>query len=88
MHGSNQDRIWCAIVALAADLIAGADCSPTPPATPADGNPNAAPPALHNPGRHRPPRTHHRGAPHEPIPWTPIIIDAITRLRTQPAPAG
>ncbi len=89
LHGSNQNRIWCAIVALAADLIAWSGLLAHP---------------TSNARRWEPKRLRHRLytipaviARHARTvvmhltnrsPCTPIITDAITRLQTLPAPAG
>ena len=89
LHGFDQNRIWCAIVALAADLIAWSGLLAHP---------------TSNARRWEPKRLRHRLytipaviARHARTvvmhltnrsPWTPIITDAITRLQTLPAPAG
>lgn len=89
LHGFDQNRIWCAIVALAGDLIAWTGMLAHP---------------QHDARRWEPKRLRHRLftipatiARHgrriilhlaSRSRWTSIIIAAISRLRALPAPAG
>jgi hypothetical protein len=40
LHELDQNRIWCAIIALACELTAWRNCSPSPSIPPAGGNPS------------------------------------------------
>ena len=89
LHGSNQNRIWCAIVALAADLIAWSGLLAHPTSEVRRWEPKRLRHRLYTIpaviARHARTVVMHLT---NRSPWTPIITDAITRLQTLPAPAG
>jgi hypothetical protein len=89
LHGFDQNRVWCAIVALASDLIAWTGLLAHP---------------LHEARRWEPKRLRHRLftipatlARHgrrsilhlsNRSRWVTVMLDAISRIRALPAPSG
>ena len=87
LHDFDQNRIWCAIVALACELTAWtADCSPSPSTPPAGGNPNGCGCGC-SPSPARLARTGRRTVLHLPAhaPWAEL---ARSTALTDPARAA
>ena len=88
LHELDQNRIWQAVVALACDITAWTQCSPSPSTRRAAGNPNGSgcgcspcPPTL---ARHA-----RRVVLHLPAhaPWAELVLDGLTGSARSPSPA-